>query len=62
MLLMADLDNTNDAKNLEKRLNPWHMGAYLRVLSNSYPMNTNIAGFRWVSKMLAYLCFGQKEP
>ena len=32
----------------------------LRVLNKSYPMNTNITGFRWFSKILASLCFGEK--
>ena len=30
-------------------LKPWHMGTHLRVLSESYPMNFNMAGFRWFS-------------
>ena len=30
------------------------MGTYLRVLSESYPMNTNTTGFRWFSKIFAY--------
>ena len=33
------------------------MGTHLRVLSESYPMNTNMTGFRWFSKI-----FGQKLP
>ena len=33
-----------------------HMHAtHLRVLSESYPMNTNMAGFRWFSKTLCVL-------
>ena len=36
MLLLANVANTNDAKPPEKSLNPWHMGTYLRVLSNEY--------------------------
>ena len=28
------------------------MGTHLRVLSESYPMNTNITGFRFISKNL----------
>ena len=36
-----------------KCLKPWHMGTPLRVLSKSYPMNTNMVEFRWFSK---YLC------
>ena len=36
--------------------NNWKMtetpaiGSHLRVLNKSYPMNTNMTGFRWVSK------------
>ena len=29
------------------------MGTQLRVLSKSYPMNTNMIGFRWFSKIFA---------
>ena len=29
-----------------KWLKPWHMGTHLRVLSESYPMNTKFTGFR----------------
>ena len=36
---------------------PWHMGTHLRVLGRSYPMNTNMVGFRWFSKIFASLCF-----
>ena len=28
------------------------MGTHLRVLSESYPMNTNMTGFRWFTKKL----------
>ena len=31
------------------------MGTHLRVLSESYQMNTNMTGFRWVSKILCVL-------
>ena len=30
------------------------MGTYLRVLSEVYPMNTNMTGFRWFSKFLHF--------
>ena len=50
----------NDAKKLGKCLKSWHMGTHLRVLSESYPMNTNMIGFRWFSKIFASLCFGRK--
>ena len=32
-------------KNLKKSPKPWHIGTHLRVLSVSYPMNTNMTGF-----------------
>ena len=31
----------------------WQMGNQLRVLSESYTMNTNMTGFRWFSKYFA---------
>ena len=37
------------------------MGIHLRVLSGSYPMNTNMTGFRLFSKIFASLCFGRKN-
>ena len=46
MLLVANLVKTKGCKKLEKWLKPWHMGTYLRVLSKSYPINTNMTGFR----------------
>ena len=33
------------------------MGTHLRVLSEGYPMNTNMTGFRWISKVVAFMCF-----
>ena len=36
------------------------MGTRLRLLSESYPMNTNVTGFKWFSKIFAFLCFGMK--
>ena len=49
----------NDAKTLKKWVKPWHMGTYLTVLCKSYPMNTNMAGFRWFKKILTSRCFGR---
>ena len=37
------------------------MGTYLNVLSESYQMNTNMEGFRWFSKSVVSLCFGQTK-
>ena len=49
----------NDAKKTEKLLHPWHMGTHLRGLGENCPMNTNMTGFRWFSKIFASLCFGR---
>ena len=35
----------------KKLLKPLHMGSHLRVLSDSYPMNTNMTGFQRFSKI-----------
>ena len=48
--------------NAEKLVKPWQMGTLLRVLIESYPMNTNVAGIRWFSKTFVSLCFGWKHP
>ena len=47
-------------KKSEKRLNPWHMGTHLRVLSESYPINNNLTGFRWISKTFKALVLWTK--
>ena len=52
MLLVANFPNT---KKSEKWLKPRHMGTYLRVHSESYPMNTTMTGLRWFSKIFAFL-------
>ena len=59
-LLAVNLVNTKWCKNPEKWLKPWQMGTYLRVLSDSFPMNTNMTGLRWFSKFFASMCLGQK--
>ena len=46
MLLVANLTNTKLCKNPEKSPKPWQMGTHLRVLSESFPMSTNMTGFR----------------
>ena len=55
MLLMANLFNAKWCIKAEKRLKPWHMGTHLRVLSRSSPMNINMTGFRWLSKIFCIL-------
>ena len=50
----------NDAKKAGKLLKPWQMGTQLRVLSESFPMNTNMTGFRWFSKNLCILVLWAK--
>ena len=52
MLLVATLANTKLCWNPAKWLKPWQMGTHLRVLSESYPMNTNITAFIWFSKIV----------
>ena len=37
------------------------MGTHLRVLIKSFPMSTNMAGFRRFSKIFASLCFGKSS-
>ena len=44
-----------DAKIWENDMKPWHMGTHLRVLSESYPMNTNMTGLRCFSKIFVVL-------
>ena len=36
------------------------MGAHLKVLSEIFPMNTKMTGFRLFSNIFASLCFGRK--
>ena len=60
MLLVANFACTKWCKNPEKRLKPWHIGTHLRVLSESFQMNTNMTGFRWFSKIFVSLCLGRK--
>ena len=42
MLLVANLANTKWYKKTWKWLKPWQMGTHLKVLSESFPMNTNM--------------------
>ena len=56
MLLVANLANTKWCKKTWKCLKPLQMGTHLKVLSESFPMNTNMTGFRWFSKIFASLC------
>ena len=58
MVLVANLASTKRCKKAEKLLKPWHMGTHLRVLSESFPMNTNVTGFRCsFFLIIASLCF-----
>ena len=47
-------------KTTEKWLKPWHMGTHLRGLSESYPMNSNMTGYRCFSKNLCVLVLWMK--
>ena len=44
---------------IQKHLKPEHIGTNLRVLSKSFPMNTNMIGVKGFSKIILSLCFGQ---
>ena len=58
MLLLANLANKKDAKNIfENVFKSWNIGTHLRVFGESFPMNTSMTGFRQFSKMFASLCF-----
>ena len=46
MLLVANFAITKWCKKPEKWPIPWHVGTHLRVLSESFQMNTNMTGFR----------------
>ena len=37
------------------------MGTHLRVLDESYPVNTNMTGLRGFSKVFAFLCLGRNS-
>ena len=50
MLVVANLTNANDAKNLKNDF--WHMGTYLRVLHEGYQMSTNMTGINGFQKSL----------
>ena len=58
MLLVANFAITKLCKKPLKWLKPWHMGTHLRVLSENCPINTNMTGLRWFSKIFAFLFFG----
>ena len=54
MLLVANWTIQNDAKNLENDGSILSHGyTHLRVLSESYPMNTNMTGFKRFSFIFA---------
>ena len=58
MLLVANFADTKWCKKVGKCLKHWHMGTHLKVLGESYLMNTNMTGIRWLSKIVASFGFG----
>ena len=52
MLLVANLANTKRCKKPEKSPKPWQMGTHLRVLGESFQMNTKMTGFQMFSRIL----------
>ena len=59
MLQVPNLANTKWYKKIEKWLKHRHMGTDLNDLGRSFPMNTNMTGFRWFSHVYASLLFGR---
>ena len=60
MPLVANFFQYKIVEKADKQMKPWHMGAPLRVLSESSSMNTNMTGCGWVSNIFSSLCFRQK--
>ena len=60
MLLMANLADTKLCKKPELLLKSGQMSTHLKILNESYPINTNMTGIQCFSKEIAFLCFGQK--
>ena len=46
-----NLANTKWCEKPEKWLKPWQLGTHRKVLSESFPMSTNMTGFRWFKKI-----------
>ena len=61
MLLVANFANTKSHKKAKIWPKPWHMGAHMRALSESYPMNINMTAFRRFLKIFVTLCFGKSS-
>ena len=51
--LWSILSKQNHAKHQKRMQKTWQMGTHTRELSESYPMNTNMTGFRRFSKIFA---------
>ena len=60
MLLVANLANTKRRKKSAEMTETLAYGPHLRVLSESFPMNTNMTGFGRFSKNLCVLALGTK--
>ena len=56
MLLVANLANKKICKKPLKKIEILAHSTHLRVLSESYPINTNMAGFRWFSIIFMSYC------
>ena len=60
MLLVANFAISKLRKNPRELRKPWHMGTHLRVLSKSFPMSTNMTGFRRFSKIFDFFVLWRK--
>ena len=61
MLLVANLVNRKWCEKSWKWREPWHKGTQLKVLSESFPMNTNMVGFKRFLKLSALFAFGESS-
>ena len=60
LLLLDKFAKTRWCENFKKWLKPWHIGTHLKVLSKSYWINTNMAGFGRFLKLFVFLWLGGK--
>ena len=58
---MANLANTKWCKKPDKWLKPWHIGTHLRVIGESYPINTNMTGLRIAFQIFLHNCAWDKS-
>ena len=56
LMLLVNFASTNWYEKAEKWPKPWHMGTHLRVLSESYQINTNMTGISMIFRKSLHPC------